>query len=106
MEKSHDQMADEMDQLMKNDDLNQQLVTVKATVAKNASHVFSVRLSAQDLTKFVQAAQDQGMTVSEFLRNAGLSAISEKRDLTSAAKLRELQKRAEELTRAIEQLTA
>lgn len=48
---------------------------VRARVAKNASLVFSIRLTGKELDEFSAAAKARGMTLSEFMRSATREAL-------------------------------
>ena len=99
----------EYDKLMAEGRELEGLVPVKARVAKDIRHVFSVRMSAKELTEISEAAAKRGMTVSDFMRQASLAAaqcalgLDAGRQATAVNAVRE---KARELYEAVEQLDA
>src|SRR5687767_2582265 len=81
-------------------------IPVKARVAKNPSHVFSIRLSSKDLREFSRAASERNMTLSDFMRSATRAAIQGDVDLDKAKAVGEIKEKVRELTEAIDRLTA
>ncbi len=83
------------------------LVPVKARVAKNPRAVYSVRLSFPELGEISQAAKQREMTVSDFMRQAALSAAQGYLGLDAGRKeavLLAVREKARELYEAVGEL--
>jgi uncharacterized protein (DUF1778 family) len=99
----------EYDKLMAEGRELEGLVPVKARVAKDIRHVFSVRMSAKELTEISEAAAKRGMTVSDFMRQASLAAAQGALGLDAgrqATAVNAVREKARELYEAVEQLDA
>jgi uncharacterized protein (DUF1778 family) len=85
------------------------LVPVKARVAKNPRAVYSVRMSSAELTEISEAAKQNDMTVSDFMRQASLAAAKGDLSLEAgkrATALHAVREKARELYEAVENLDA
>jgi hypothetical protein len=83
------------------------LVPVKARVAKDVRHVFSVRMTARELTEIAEAARQRGMTISDFMRQASIAAVKGELAIDAgkhATELHALREKARELYEAVEKL--
>jgi uncharacterized protein (DUF1778 family) len=105
--KTDEEIIAEYDKLIAEGREMEGLVPVKAGVAKPVRAVYSVRMSSQELTEISKAAKQRGMTVSDFMRQASLSAAQGALDLEQgrrATALLAVREKAEELYRAVEEL--
>jgi uncharacterized protein (DUF1778 family) len=105
--KSYEEMVREAEVVKDTEAELEGLVPVKARVAKPVRAVYSVRMSSQELTEISKAAKQRGMTVSDFMRQASLSAAQGALDLEQgrrATALLAVREKAEELYRAVEEL--
>ena len=84
-EQSYEEMAHEVDDRMARGEEFEDLVPVKAKLAKNPRAVFSVRLSPAELIEITKAARKRGTAVSNFMRLASLAAAREEIDVDVAA---------------------
>jgi hypothetical protein len=83
------------------------LVPVKARVSKDPRSVFSVRLRFGELTEISNAAKAKGLSISEFMRLASLSAARGQLDLRAGEQrqaLMAVREKAEELYDAVQKL--
>ncbi|HLG11040.1 MAG TPA: hypothetical protein VI876_04705 [Dehalococcoidia bacterium] len=107
--KSYQEMAREAEEVKDSERELEGLVPVKARVAKTPRAVYSVRLSFPELTEITQAAKQRDMTVSDFMRQASLSASQGYLGLDAGrqeAALLAVRERARELYEAVEKLEA
>ena len=105
--KSYEEMVREAEAVKDTEAEVDGLVPVKVRVAKPVRAVYSVRMSSQELTEISKAAKQRGMTVSDFMRQASLSAAQGALDLEHgrrATALLAVREKAEELYRAVEEL--
>jgi hypothetical protein len=85
------------------------LVPVRARVSKNPRAVYSVRLAFGELSQISKAAEQRGITTSEFMRQAAMAAVQGDLDLKAGehrAALLAVRERARELYEAVEKLEA
>ncbi len=83
------------------------LVPVKARVSRDPRSVYSVRLRFEELDEIAKAAKERGVTISEFMRLASLSAARGYVDLRAGEQAQALQavrEKARELYEAVEKL--
>jgi hypothetical protein len=66
------------------------------------SHVFSVRFSPEELERIDEAAEAQGITMTELIRSAAIAAA----DSGQIGALKEIEEKARELTEAVSKLRA
>ena len=107
MNKSYEEMVREAESVKDTEAEIEGLVPVKARVAKPVRAVYSVRMTSQELTEISKAAKQRGMTVSDFMRQASLSAAQGALDLEQgrrATALLAVREKAEELYRAVEEI--
>jgi hypothetical protein len=107
MNKSYEEMVREAEAARDTEAELEGLVPVKARVAKPVRAVHSVRMSSQELTEISRGAKQRGMTVSDFMRQASLSAAHGALGLDAGqreAALLAVREKAEELCRAVEDL--
>jgi uncharacterized protein (DUF1778 family) len=105
--KSYEEMVREAEQVKGTECELEGPVPVKARVAKDVRHVFSLRIGAQELTEISQAAKERGMTIADFMRQASLSAVRGDLDLKAgkqATILQEVREKTRELTEALNKL--
>ena len=105
--KTYKEMALEADALKDTEEEIEGLVPVKARVAKDLRSVYSVRLTGGEIAEINDAAKQQGMTVSEFIRVAALSGARGALDFKygrRAQALLAVRETAEELYRAVQEL--
>jgi uncharacterized protein (DUF1778 family) len=105
--KSYEDMAREAEEVKDTERELEGLVPVKARVARPVRAVYSVRMSSQELTQITRASRKRGITVSDFMRQASLSAAQGALSLESGrreANLLAVRERAEELYRAVQDL--
>ena len=104
---SDDEIAAEYDQLMAEGKELDGLVPVRARVSKDPRSVYSVRLRFGELSEIIKAAEARGLTTSEFMRQASLSAARGYVDLRAgeqAQALLAVREKARELYEAVEKL--
>jgi uncharacterized protein (DUF1778 family) len=105
--KSYEEMAREAESVKDTEAEIEGLVAVKARVAKPVRAVYSVRMSSPELAQISKAAKLQGLTVSDFMRQASLSAAEGALGLESGrqqAMLLAVREKARELYEATEGL--
>jgi hypothetical protein len=105
--KTDEEIIAEYDKLIAEGRELEGLVPVKARVAKPVRAVYSVRMSSQELTEISRGAKQRGLTVSDFMRQASLSAAQGALGLEAGqreAALLAVREKAEELCRAVEDL--
>jgi hypothetical protein len=105
--KSYDEMARDAEAVKDTEDAIKGLRPVKARVAKDVRHVFSVRMTARELTEIAEAARQRGMTISDFMRQASIAAIKGEVAIDAgkhATELHALREKARELYEAVEKL--
>jgi hypothetical protein len=105
--KSYEEMVREAQQVKDAERELEGLVPVKARLTKDVRHVFSLRIGAQELTEISQAAKERGMSTSDFMRQASLSAVRGDLDLKAgkqATILQEVREKTRELTDALNRL--
>lgn len=66
------------------------------------SHIFSVRFSPEEMERIDEAAEAQGITMTELIRSAALAAA----DSGQVGALKEIEEKARELTEAVSKLRA
>jgi hypothetical protein len=104
---TYEEMAAEYDQLMAEGKEMEGLVPVRARVAKDPRSVYSVRLRFEELSEIMKAAEARGMTTSEFMRLASLSASRGEVDLRAGEqreRLLMIRETAEQLYQAVQDL--
>ena len=104
---SDDDIAAEYDQLMAEGKEMEGLVRVRARVSKDPRSVYSVRLRFGELSEIMKAAEQRGLTISEFMRQASLAAARGEIDLKYGAQAQNLlavREKARELYEAVEKL--
>jgi hypothetical protein len=105
--RTHEEIAAEYDQLMAEGREFEGLVPVKARVSKDPRSVYSVRLRFEELSEIMKAADARGLTTSEFMRLASLSAASGEIDLRAGEqreRLLMIRDTAEQLYHAVQEL--
>jgi hypothetical protein len=105
--KSYEEMVREAEAVKDTKEEIEGLVPVRARVAKDVRHVFSLRMSAQEITEIFEAAKQRGMTMSDFMRQASLAAVHGERSLAAgrqATALHAVREKARELYEAVEKL--
>ena len=73
------------------------LVPVEARVASNVRAVFSLRLSPEELSQISRAAKKRDLSVSDFLRQAGLAAAHDELNIDAGEQAIVLQKVREQV---------
>jgi uncharacterized protein (DUF1778 family) len=81
--KTYEEIAREYDAMKEAGTELDNLVPVKARVAKEPRAVFSVRMTPAELNIIESAAKKRGISISELIRTAALAAASEELDLTA-----------------------
>lgn len=107
--KSYEEMVREAEAVKDTERELEGLVPVKARVAKNPRAVYSVRLSFPELTEISEAAKQNDLTVSDFMRQASLAAAKGELSLEAgrrATALHAVREKARELYEAVETLDA
>jgi len=102
-----DEIIAEYDKLFAEGKEMEGLVPVKAGVSKDPRSVFSVRLRFGELSEIMKAAEANALTISEFMRQASLSAARGELDLKAgeqAQALLAVREKARELYEAVEKL--
>ena len=106
-DQSDDEIAAEFDRLMAEGKEMAGMVRVKARVSEEPRAVFSVRLRSGELSEIARGAEAQGLTISEFMRQASLAAARGYVDLKAgeqAQALHAVREKARELYEAVEKL--
>jgi hypothetical protein len=105
--KSYEEMAREAEAVKDTEAELEGLVPVKARVSKDPRSVYSVRLRFGELSEIMKAAEQRGLTTSEFMRQASLSAARGEVDLKygeQAENLLAVREKARELYEAVQKL--
>src|SRR3989304_895204 len=87
----YEEVANQSETLRKRGDDLQNLTRVPARVAKRPRAVFSLRLASGELSLISAAAKRRGMNLSDFVREAALSAAAGTLDLQIGQRARALQ---------------
>jgi uncharacterized protein (DUF1778 family) len=95
--KDYDDIAREYDAMKEAGTELDNLAPVEARVASNVRAVFSLRLSPEELGQISRAAKKRGMSVSDFLRQAGLAAAQNALDIDAGEQAIVLQKVKEQV---------
>jgi hypothetical protein len=107
--KSYEEIANEYDKMKEAGTELDNLVPVKARVAKDLRAVFSFRLSPAELTEIAAAARSRKRSISDFIRTAALAASRDELDLGAgdqAAALLEVRQKTRELSESVSRLTS
>jgi uncharacterized protein (DUF1778 family) len=105
--KNYEEMVREAEAVKDTEKEIEGLIPVRARLAKPVRHVFSLRMSAQEITEIFEAAKQRGMTMSDFMRQASLAAVHGERSLEAgqqATALHAVREKARELYEAVEKL--
>ena len=81
--KTYEEIAREYDAMKEAGTELDNLVPVKARVAKEPRDVFSIRMTPAELNTIEVAAKKRGVSISALIRTAALAAASEELDLTA-----------------------
>ncbi len=103
-DKSFKEMAEDIDRKIEDGSEFDDLVRVDAHVARQPRAVFSVRLSPEELSRFSAAARGSGMTLSDWIRAAGLAALENNEAPEKAAALDRIRHQVEELADSVRKL--
>ena len=104
---SDDEIAAEFDRLFAEGKEMEGFERVTARVSKDPRAVFSIRLRSKELSEIAKAAEANSLTISEFMRQASLSAARGEVDLKygeQAQALLAVREKARELYEAVEKL--
>ena len=94
---NYDEIARQYDARRANRTEFDNLTPIASRVASNARAVFSLRLSPGELSQISIAAKKRGISVSDFLRQAGLAAAQDALDLNAGEQAIVLQKVREQV---------
>ena len=107
--KSYEEMVREAEAVKDTEREIEGLVPVKARVSRPVRAVYSVRMNSAELTEISEAAKQNDMTVSDFMRQASLAAAKGELSLDAgkrATALHAVREKARELYEAVEGLDA
>jgi hypothetical protein len=98
--KTYEELVREWDKKIESGREAEGLTPVKARVTPNGGTHVSFRLSTEDFVAFSKAAQDRGLSLSAFLRQAAYAVIEGEVDVEDGARRKAIEDAVDSLSRA------